>query len=98
MGMYGDYWSSDRETWLKQVDEAFRSFKEAGIDAVYFLAKDPWGYVYYESKYAPLTKIRLGSFEGCCGEGQVIRSSNMPLCKRAGRGGDSAKLLLEGAP
>jgi len=56
LGMYSDYWPSDRTEWLKQVDEAFRSFKEAGVDAVYFLAKDPWGYVYYESRYAPLSQ------------------------------------------
>jgi len=54
LGMYSDYWPSERTEWLKQVDEAFKSFREAGIDAIYFLAKDPWGYVYYESKYAPL--------------------------------------------
>jgi len=56
LGMYSDYWSNKRTEWLKQVDEAFRSFKEAGIDAIYFLAKDPWGYVYYESKHAPLSQ------------------------------------------
>jgi len=55
LGMYSDYWSNDKTTWLKQVDETFKSFREAGIDAIYFLAKDPWSHVYYESKYAPLS-------------------------------------------
>lgn len=53
--MYSDYWPSERTEWLRKVDEAFRSLKEAGIDAIYFLVKDPWGYVYYESKHAPLS-------------------------------------------
>ncbi|MGB9717273.1 MAG: glycoside hydrolase family 10 protein [Thermoproteota archaeon] len=56
MGMYSDYWPSEKKEWLRQVDEAFRSLREAGVDAIYFLAKDPWGYVYYESKYAPLSE------------------------------------------
>lgn len=55
LGMYSDNWSSDKQTWSKQVDERFSSLREAGIDAIYFMVKDPWGYVYYESKYAPLS-------------------------------------------
>jgi len=54
--MYSDYWPSEKEEWLRRVDEAFRSLREAGVDAIFFLAKDPWGYVYYESKYAPLSE------------------------------------------
>jgi len=54
LGMYSDMWSSDRQTWSHQVDELFTSLREAGIDTIYFMVKDPWGYVYYESKYAPL--------------------------------------------
>ncbi|NHV99067.1 MAG: family 10 glycosylhydrolase [Thaumarchaeota archaeon] len=56
LGMYSDYWPSEKTEWLRKVDEAFKSFREAGIDAIYFLVKDPWGYVYYESKYAPLSE------------------------------------------
>ncbi len=54
--MYSDYWPSGKEEWLRRVDEAFGSLREAGVDAIFFLAKDPWGYVYYESKYAPLSE------------------------------------------
>jgi uncharacterized lipoprotein YddW (UPF0748 family) len=56
LGMYSDYWPSEKTEWLKRVDEAFRTLREAGVDAIFFLAKDPWGYVYYESKYAPLSE------------------------------------------
>ncbi len=55
LGMYSDYWPSERTEWLRKVDEAFNSLKEAGIDAIFFLVKDPLGYVYYESKHAPLS-------------------------------------------
>jgi len=53
-GVYHDRWSSDHETWLRQIDEAFKVLRDAGVTAVFFLAKDPWGYVYYNSSYAPL--------------------------------------------
>ncbi|MEM4610416.1 MAG: family 10 glycosylhydrolase [Thermoproteota archaeon] len=56
LGMYSDYWPSEKTEWLRKVDESFMSLREAGVDAIYFLAKDPWGYVYYESKYAPLSE------------------------------------------
>jgi uncharacterized lipoprotein YddW (UPF0748 family) len=54
-GVYSDRWSSNRETWLKQVDEALSKLAVAGVDAVFFLAKDPWGYTYYNSSYAPMS-------------------------------------------
>jgi len=54
-GVYSDKWSSDRGTWLKQVDEVLAKLATAGVDAVFFLAKDPWGYVYYDSSYAPMS-------------------------------------------
>ena len=54
-GVYSDRWSSNRETWLKQVEEALAKLASAGVDAVFFLAKDPWGYVYYNSFYAPMS-------------------------------------------
>jgi len=53
-GVYSNHWSSNREEWERQIDEAFKTLKAIGINTVFFLAKDPWGYVYYESEYAPL--------------------------------------------
>jgi spore germination protein YaaH/N-acetyl-anhydromuramyl-L-alanine amidase AmpD len=54
-GVYSDRWSSSREVWLRQVEEALAKLAAAGVDAVFFLAKDPWGYVYYNSSYAPMS-------------------------------------------
>lgn len=54
-GFYSDRWSSDRDTWTRQVDEALERLQRAGVKAVFILAKDPWGYVYYNSSYAPLS-------------------------------------------
>ena len=54
-GMYSEYWSSNREEWERQVDEALKNLKRTGINTIFFLAKDPWGYVYYRSDYAPLS-------------------------------------------
>jgi len=54
-GIYSDYWSSDRETWEKQVDDAFKKLSEIGIDTIFFLVKDPWGYAYYNSSILPLS-------------------------------------------
>ncbi|MEM0066045.1 MAG: N-acetylmuramoyl-L-alanine amidase [Sulfolobales archaeon] len=53
-GVYSDKWSANRDVWLKQVNEALAKLKRAGVDAVFFLVKDPWGYVYYNSSYAPM--------------------------------------------
>ncbi|MGC9148939.1 MAG: N-acetylmuramoyl-L-alanine amidase [Sulfolobales archaeon] len=53
-GFYSDKWSSNRDEWIKQVDETMRILNKAGIKAVFVLMKDPWGYVYYRSKYAPM--------------------------------------------
>ncbi len=55
-GIYSDYWSSDKSIWEKQVDDAFKTIKEIGIDTVFFMVKDPWGYVYYNSSILPLSK------------------------------------------
>lgn len=53
MGVYSDLWPSDRGLWERKVDEALKALKDAGFDAVFFLAKDPWGYVYYNSSAFP---------------------------------------------
>lgn len=52
-GMYSEYWSSDEETWERQVDDALKRLSESGIKTVFFLAKDPWGYAYYKSDVLP---------------------------------------------
>lgn len=54
-GVYSERWSSERSEWERQVDEALRALREAGVTTVFFLAKDPWGYVYYNSSLAPLS-------------------------------------------
>ena len=53
-GVYSDKWSSDRSVFIKQIDDSLYKLSIAGIKAVFFLAKDPWGYVYYNSSYAPM--------------------------------------------
>ncbi|MGB9806721.1 MAG: N-acetylmuramoyl-L-alanine amidase [Thermoproteota archaeon] len=55
-GMYSDYWSSDYNTWKKQVYDAMEKLSKAGVNTIFFLAKDPWGYAYYNSSVAPLSK------------------------------------------
>ena len=37
----------------QQLDQALTAFKNGGIDIVFFLVKDPSGYVYFDSSYAP---------------------------------------------
>ncbi|RLE63886.1 MAG: hypothetical protein DRJ47_08875 [Thermoprotei archaeon] len=54
-GVYSDYWSSNEEEWKRQVDETLKKLSEAGVKTVFFLAKDPWGYVYYKSEIVPLS-------------------------------------------
>jgi len=56
LGMYSDYWSSDYNTWKNQVYDAMERLSKAGVNTIFFLAKDPWGYVYYNSSVAPLNK------------------------------------------
>jgi len=46
----------NRDEWEKQVEETLAFLKEIGVDTVFFMAKDPWGYVYYNSSIAPLTR------------------------------------------
>mgnify|MGYP000737020289 CR=1 FL=1 len=53
-GIYSDYWSSNRSEWEKQVEETLAFLKDLRVDTVFFLVKDPWGYVYYNSSLAPL--------------------------------------------
>jgi len=54
-GIYSDYWSSNKSVWEKQIREAFNVLKELGIDTVFFMVKDPWGYAYYNSSILPLS-------------------------------------------
>lgn len=55
-GVYSDYWSSDYNTWKKQVYDAMEKLSKAGVNTIFFLAKDPWGYVYYNSSVAPVSR------------------------------------------
>ena len=52
--VYSDQWSTNSDEWEKQVEETLAFLKEIGVDTVFFMAKDPWGYVYYNSSIAPL--------------------------------------------
>ncbi|HDD64357.1 MAG TPA: hypothetical protein ENF53_04300 [Thermoprotei archaeon] len=54
-GIYSDYWSSEKDVWCKQVDEVFKMLSDIGINTIFFLAKDPWGFTYYNSSIAPLS-------------------------------------------